>query len=153
MLKANPNVDLISFFILRTFEDLDTVPQNELSLIQFPTRELFEEELGSFDLVVLMNFEYGPYGIGPYLENLRRYVYEGGALAMVGGDQAFSSGHYFGTPLAEALPVELFVPGWMRQSGGASADDPLVSLVAAAGARLFVHAEQTAGKVEQLARS
>jgi uncharacterized membrane protein len=100
-------VDLISFFILRTPEDIQLVPNDEMSLIPFPTEELFEEQLGSFDAVVLMNFEYAKYGISPYLENLRRYVHEGGGLAMVGGDLAFSSGGYDGTPLAEALPVEL----------------------------------------------
>lgn len=107
LFKSNPNVDLISFFILRTPEDIQLVPNDEMSLIPFPTEELFEEQLGSFDAVVLMNFEYAKYGIAPYLENLRKYVHDGGGLAMVGGDLAFSSGRYDGTPLAEALPVEL----------------------------------------------
>src|SRR5262249_17195 len=61
MLKRDPNVDLISFFILRTPTDLQMAPQTELSLIQFPTRELFEEELKSFDVIILQNFNYGPY--------------------------------------------------------------------------------------------
>lgn len=70
MLKSNPNVDLISFFILRTQDDISMVPNDEMSLIPFPTRELFEEQLPSFDVIVLQNFEYLPYGIGEYLENL-----------------------------------------------------------------------------------
>ncbi|MBI4511919.1 MAG: hypothetical protein HY698_19960 [Deltaproteobacteria bacterium] len=108
LLKADPNVDLISFFILRTPDDIQLVPSSEMSLIPFPTQELFEEELGSFDVVVLMNFEYGPYQIGPYLDNIRKYVEDGGGLAMVGGDLSFSSGDYLGTPVADVLPVELF---------------------------------------------
>ncbi len=107
MLKDNPNVDLISFFILRTQEDLSLVPNDELSLIPFPTRELFLEELPSFDLIVLQNFEYGPYQIGPYLESIRAYVDGGGGLAMLGGARSFASGGYSGSPLAEALPVHL----------------------------------------------
>jgi uncharacterized membrane protein len=110
MLEENPNVDLISFFILRTQDDISLVPNDEMSLIPFPTRELFEQELPSFDLIVLQNFEYLPYGIGDYLENIRSYVEGGGGLAMLGGNMSFSSGGYHGTPVAAALPVELIDP-------------------------------------------
>jgi uncharacterized membrane protein len=107
MLKRDPNVDLISFFILRTPTDITMVPPDELSLIPFPTEELFEQELKSFDLVILQNFNFGPYGMAPHLGRLKRFVEEGGALAMIGGDLSFTSGGYAGTPLGEILPVEL----------------------------------------------
>jgi uncharacterized membrane protein len=81
-----------------------------MSLIPFPTRELFEQQLPSFDVIVLQNFEYLPYGIGDYLENIRSYVDGGGGLAMLGGAQSFTSGGYFGTPVAAALPVDLYGP-------------------------------------------
>jgi uncharacterized membrane protein len=110
MLESNPNVDLISFFILRTQDDISLVPNDEMSLIPFPTRELFQEELPSFDLIVLQNFEYMPYGIGDYLENIRAYVEGGGGLAMLGGALSFSSGGYDDTPVAAALPVDLIDP-------------------------------------------
>jgi uncharacterized membrane protein len=110
MLKSNPNVDLISFFILRTQDDISLVPNDEMSLIPFPTRELFEQQLPSFDLILLQDFEYLPYGIGDYLENIRSYVDGGGGLAMLGGAASFSSGGYHGTPVAAALPVELYGP-------------------------------------------
>ncbi len=110
MLEENPNVDLISFFILRTQDDISLVPNDEMSLIPFPTRELFEQELPSFDLIVLQNFEFLPYGIGDYLENIRSYVEGGGGLAMLGGAMSFSSGGYHGTPVAAALPVEMIDP-------------------------------------------
>jgi uncharacterized membrane protein len=110
MLKSNPNVDLISFFILRTQDDISLVPNDEMSLIPFPTRELFEHQLPSFDLIILQDFEYLPYGIGDYLENIRSYVEGGGGLAMLGGTASFTSGGYFGTPVAAALPVELYGP-------------------------------------------
>ncbi len=110
MLKSNPNVDLISFFILRTQDDISLVANDEMSLIPFPTRELFEQQLPSFDVIVLQNFEYLPYGLGDYLENIRSYVEGGGGLAMLGGAQSFTSGGYYGTPVAAALPVELYGP-------------------------------------------
>jgi uncharacterized membrane protein len=110
MLKSNPNVDLISFFILRTQDSISLVPNDEMSLIPFPTRELFEHQLPSFDLILLQDFEYLPYGIGDYLENIRSYVEGGGGLAMLGGSASFSSGGYYGTPVAAALPVELYGP-------------------------------------------
>ncbi len=110
MLKNNPNVDLISFFILRTQDDVSLVPNDEMSLIPFPTRELFEQQLPSFDLILLQDFEYLPYGIGDYLENIRSYVEGGGGLAMLGGATSFSSGGYYGTAVAAALPVELYGP-------------------------------------------
>ncbi|MEZ4360491.1 MAG: glutamine amidotransferase [Kofleriaceae bacterium] len=110
MLKSNPNVDLISFFILRTQDDVSLVPNDEMSLIPFPTQELFEEQLPSFDLIVLQDFEYLPYGLGSYLESIRSYVEGGGGLAMLGGAHSFSSGGYYGTPVAAALPVDLLSP-------------------------------------------
>jgi uncharacterized membrane protein len=110
MLKSNPNVDLISFFILRTQDDISLVPNDEMSLIPFPTRELFEHQLPSFDLIILQDFEYLPYGIGDYLENIRSYVEGGGGLAMLGGRASFTSGGYYGTPVAAALPVDLLGP-------------------------------------------
>ncbi|MCA1662749.1 MAG: glutamine amidotransferase [Myxococcales bacterium] len=110
-LKHDPNVDLIAFFILRTPTDLELVPSDELSLIPFPTEELFQEQLRSFDLVFLQNFNYGPYGIGAYLGEIKRYVDEGGGLAMLGGDLSFTSGGWAGTPVADVLPVELLPDG------------------------------------------
>jgi uncharacterized membrane protein len=107
LLKSDPNIDLISFFILRTPTDLSLASTEELSLIPFPTEELFDKELGSFDLVVLQNFNYTPYGIGSYLPQIEKFVDSGGALAMIGGDLSFSSGGYAGTPLARVLPVRL----------------------------------------------
>jgi uncharacterized membrane protein len=107
LLKHDPNVDLIAFFILRTPTDLDLVMQDELSLIPFPTEELFQEQLRSFDVVFLQNFNYEPYGIGAYLGEIKKYVEEGGGLAMLGGDLSFSSGKYAHTPVADVLPVEL----------------------------------------------
>ena len=108
LLKQDPNVDLVSFFILRTSGDTPG-PQEELSLIPFPVAEILGDQLRTFDAVLFVNFAYQPYralDIERYLPNLRDYVKGGGAFAMVGGDQSFGEGHYAGTPLADVLAVD-----------------------------------------------
>ena len=110
-LKRNPNVDLISFFILRTNESLQLVPNTELSLIPFPTRELFEEQLGSFDLVIMQNFTFRGYSMYQYLPRIEEYVRQGGAFVMIGGELSFASGGYTGTPISRILPVFLPAEG------------------------------------------
>lgn len=107
LLKNNPNVDLISFFILRTGTNLMLTPTSEMSLIPFPTRELFETQLGSFDLIIFQNFTYRGYHMRQYLPFIRDFVANGGGFVMVGGDLSFASGGYAGTPIAEFLPVTL----------------------------------------------
>lgn len=106
-LKRDPATDLISFFILRNTSDLTMAGADELALIPFPTDELFNEHLGSFDLVIFQNFEYGPYQMASYLPRIRDYVSRGGSFAMIGGPLSFASGRYENTPIAEVLPVEL----------------------------------------------
>ena len=109
LLKQDPNVDLVSFFILRTATD-NAGPQDQLSLIPFPVAEIFGPQLRTFDAVVFVNFDYRPYralDIERFLPALRDYVRGGGAFAMVGGEQSFGEGHYGATPLAEVLPVEV----------------------------------------------
>lgn len=107
LLKRNPNIDLISFFILRTNENLITVPNHQLSLIPFPTEELFSQELGSFDLIVFQNFNFGPYAMSQYLPDIANFVRTGGGFAMVGGDLSFADGGYADTPIESILPVNL----------------------------------------------
>ena len=107
LLRGNANVELVSFFILRTPEDITQAPQSDLSLIPFPTEELFNEQLGSFDLILFQNFNYGPYGMDPYLDRIHEYVMNGGAMVMIGGDRSFSQGGYQGTPIETLLPINL----------------------------------------------
>jgi len=113
ILKNDPNIDLISFFILRTPTDVSDARSDEMSLIPFPVDELFTQALDSFDLVIFQNFDYRPYDtaffrFSHYLTNLKRFVTEqGGGFIMVGGDISFSQGGYDGTPLDEILPVSL----------------------------------------------
>ncbi|MBN2498753.1 MAG: hypothetical protein JXR96_29450 [Deltaproteobacteria bacterium] len=115
VLKRNPNIDLVSFFILRTLSDAPGVSQDELSLIPFPVVDLFGKELPTFDIVIFQNFNHGPYQVGFFLPRLRDYVREGGALLMLGGDLSFGSGGYSLTAIEEVLPVELQPDDWRVQ--------------------------------------
>jgi uncharacterized membrane protein len=108
LLRLDPNVDLVSFFILRTNSDDQPWNRDELSLIPFPDREIFDEQLRSFDMLIFQNFNSAPeYRVEPYLPGLRDYVQSGGAMVMVGGDLSFASGGYANTVLRDVLPVEL----------------------------------------------
>ena len=113
VLKSDPNIDLISFFILRTPTDVSEARNDELSLIPFPVDELFTQALSSFDLVIFQNFDYRPYEssffrFSHYLNNIRKFVTEqGGGFVMVGGDISFSQGGYDGTAIDEILPINL----------------------------------------------
>ena len=91
LLKSDPSVDLVHFTILRPPEKQDGTPINELSLIAFPVRELFELKLKEFDLVIFDR--YRREGVLPraYFENIAHYVEQGGALLD-------SAGPAFATP-------------------------------------------------------
>ena len=107
MLRLDPNVDLVSFFILRTDTDDMALGHDEMSLIPFPYKEIFDEQLKSFDLLIFDNFNFKPYWVEPYLPGVRAYIESGGALAMVGGDLSFASGFYGESELQSVLPVDL----------------------------------------------
>ncbi len=107
ILRLDPNVDLVSFFILRTDTDEMAADPDEMSLIPFPYKEIFEDQLNSFDLLIFDNFNYKPYWVEPYLPGVRAYVENGGALAMIGGDLSFASGKYGESALRDVLPVDL----------------------------------------------
>ena len=106
-LKENPNLDLISFFILRSPTDNPEADQKSLSLIPFPYQDLFTKELSRFDLVVFQNFDFRTYFSTFYLANIRSYVENGGAFVVIGGELSFGQGGYRHTPLEEILPVQV----------------------------------------------
>jgi hypothetical protein len=80
LLKADPNVDLVHFTILRPPEKQDGTPTNELSLIAFPTRELFVTKIAEFDLIIFDRYSNQTFLPTLYFENMVRYVREGGAI-------------------------------------------------------------------------
>jgi uncharacterized membrane protein len=109
LLKQDANIDLVSFYILRTMSDDPMVRSDrELSLIPFPMEEIFDAKLDTFDVVIFQNFGYAEPGlsVSQYERNLERYVFKGGALVVIGGDHAFGEGRANFPILTQALPVE-----------------------------------------------
>ena len=106
LLKSDPSVDLVHFTILRPPEKQDGTPINELSLISFPTRELFEVKLEDFDLVIFDR--YRRRGVLPpvYLQNIVDYVEKGGALLEAVGPSFAGPFSIYRTPLGKILPGE-----------------------------------------------
>ena len=104
LLKSDANVDLVHFTILRPPDKSDGVPVDEMALIAFPTRELFEDRIGDFDLIIFDRYKVR--GILPpqYYENIRRYVEEGGALLVSAGPEIASVESLNLSPLGEILP-------------------------------------------------
>ena len=105
-LKADPSVDLVHITILRSPEKMDATPMRELSLISFPTRELFEEKINEFDLIIFDRYRRRGILPGFYLENVVRYVEEGGALLAATGPAFATALSLYRTPLGSVLPGE-----------------------------------------------
>jgi len=106
ILKSDPSVDLVHFTILRPPEKQDGTPIRELSLIAFPIRELFDVKLEDFDLIIFDR--YSRRGIIPqaYIENVVRYVRNGGAFLEAAGPSFGTPMSLSRTPLGEILPTE-----------------------------------------------
>ncbi|TMV11284.1 hypothetical protein [Arenibacterium halophilum] len=106
LLKSDSSVDLVHFTILRPPEKQDGVPVAELSLIAFPTRELFMEKIDDFDLIIFDRYKRR--GILPalYLDNVAQYVARGGAVLVAAGPDFASADSIFRSPLGPVIPAE-----------------------------------------------
>jgi hypothetical protein len=137
LLKSDPSVDLVHFTILRPPEKQDGTPIKELSLIAFPIRELFDTKLADFDLIVFDR--YNRRGVIPeaYLENIVRYVQNGGALLDAEGPNSENSLSLDSTPLAEILPAvptgKVYDEGFKPQLTELGRRDPVTEGLPGAG--------------------
>ncbi|MDZ7603016.1 MAG: hypothetical protein U1A06_16755 [Hoeflea sp.] len=105
LLKSDASVDLVHFTILRPPEKQDGTPISELSLIAFPTRELFVEKIDEFDLIIFDRYQNR--GVLPvlYYDYIAQYVEDGGALLIAAGPEYAGIDSIAETPLAPALPA------------------------------------------------
>ena len=116
LLKSDPAVELVQFTILTNPRVKNTnARQGELSLIAFPTRQLFEDKLDEFDLIIFDHFRrrFAPSRSGRstpilspvYLQNVARYVDDGGALLIATGPAFANKESIYRSPLAAVLPT------------------------------------------------
>ncbi len=127
LLKADANVELVHFTILRPPEKQDGTPINELSLIAFPTRELFQQKISEFNLIIFDRYA-NQSTILPdlYFENIAQYVRDGGALLIAAGPEYGQQGGIQDTPLRAVLPA---------QTTGTMLEDPFLPRVSVIGER------------------
>jgi hypothetical protein len=104
LLKSDPAVDLVHFTILRTPQKDDFTPVRELSLIVFPMKELFEQKLKEFDLIIFDRYESGNLITREYFRNIAEYVKGGGALLVSVGPVFATQRSLYRTPLGAILP-------------------------------------------------
>jgi hypothetical protein len=106
LLKSDASIDLVHFTILRPPEKQDSTAINELSLIAFPTRELFQQRIHEFQLIIFDR--YARQGVLPiaYFDNIARYVRAGGAVLVSAGPDYASTTSIWRTPLDSVLPAE-----------------------------------------------
>ncbi|WGR62888.1 hypothetical protein E3U26_19435 (plasmid) [Paracoccus ferrooxidans] len=105
LLKSDANVDLIHFTILRPPDKMDAVPVEEMSLIAFPTQELFMERIRDFDLIIFDRYRVRGILLPQYYDNIRRYVEEGGAILVSAGPEMSSVESLNLSPLGAILPA------------------------------------------------
>jgi hypothetical protein len=105
LLKADGNVDLIHFTILRPPEKQDGTPINELALIAFPTRDLFVQKIAEFDLIIFDRYANQSILPTSYFDNISNYVRQGGAVLLAAGSEFAGPGSLSTTPLQRILPA------------------------------------------------
>ena len=106
ILNSDPSIELLHFTILRPPSKRDLTPVKELSLIPFPTQELFSADISKFNLIILD--QYTLQGILPkkYLDNLVDYVIDGGAILNISGKEYLGNKSLLNSPLANILPTK-----------------------------------------------
>ncbi|ESZ04697.1 hypothetical protein NKH47_09105 [Mesorhizobium sp. M1060] len=105
LLKSDASVDLVHFTILRPPEKQDGTPINELSLIAFPTRELFVEKIKDFDLIIFDRYQHRDVLPILYYDYISEYVEKGGALLIAAGPEYAGDSSIARTPLMSSLPA------------------------------------------------
>lgn len=129
LLKSDAGVDLVHFTILRPPEKQDGVPVDELSLIAFPTRELFLEKINDFDLIIFDR--YRRRGILPaaYFDSITDYVTNGGAVLISSGPEYGGAESIYRSPLGQILPgaptARVFEEGFTPQITDLGARHPV----------------------------
>ncbi len=116
LLKSDPAVEMVHFTILTVPNVKERIAgPNELSLISFPTGQLFEDKLSDFDLIIFDQFTRRAASDGDgrtmslirpyYIQNIAIYVEQGGALLIATGPGFAGDNSLYRTALAAILPA------------------------------------------------
>lgn len=103
--KADPNIDLVHFTILRLPSSFDTTPPQDLALIPFPVEELFQERLADFDLIIFDRFDLTELMSPAYFYSLAERAEAGGGLLVVAGPEFAGPAGLANTALSRVLPA------------------------------------------------
>ena len=106
LLKSDPSIDLVHFTILRPPGKSDFTPLNELALISFPIRELFEIKLKDFDLIVFDRYVLRYVLPLSYFQNIATYVRNGGAVLASVGPEFANIRSIYNPPLGDMFPAQ-----------------------------------------------
>ncbi|MGD0634322.1 MAG: hypothetical protein ABSA13_08610 [Beijerinckiaceae bacterium] len=136
LLKSDANVDLVHFTILRPPEKQDGTPINELSLIAFPTADLFGRKIRDFDLIIFDRYSNQSVLPPLYLDNIVRYVRDGGALLLAAGPDFSRPEGIFFSPIGRIAPARpdgtLIERGFRAAVSGDGAKHPVTRGLAGA---------------------
>jgi len=101
VLQHDPNVEIISFVRLGPGYFLK---RGAISDIELDAPPKTYEDLTPFRVLLIGSIERSFFS-DALMDDIRRFVREGGGLMMIGGENSFGPGGYGGTPIEEALPV------------------------------------------------
>jgi len=116
LLKSDPAVELVHFTILRTPDETLDAPPEDVALVPFPVEQLFDTDIGKFDLIILDQFNTAGLLPAQYLANMAAYVKQGGALLVQTGPEFSSADSLALTPLATVLPALPAAPGTITEN-------------------------------------
>ena len=105
ILKSDGSVELVHFTLLRTPDKRDSAPTEEIALVQFPARELFQEKIDQFDLVIFDRYSRSGLLLNQHFESLANYVERGGALLVAAGPEFSGLRSLYGTAIGKVLPA------------------------------------------------
>jgi hypothetical protein len=111
LLKSDPGVELVHFTILRTPDEAMDAPPEDVALVPFPVEQLFNTDIGKFDLIILDQFNTAGLLPPEYLGNIAAYVKGGGALLVEAGPEFATASSLALSPLSRVLPAVPAQPG------------------------------------------
>ncbi len=103
--KADPDSNFIQWMPLSTPDNVDDTPDEKKNLVRPPLDEIFGDALKRFNLVIFVGFADTGRLPPSYLDGIRAYVEQGGALLNIAGPETAGLYSIQTTSLGEILPT------------------------------------------------